>query len=732
MEEREIHLRDYLKVIDKRRYTVYTVFILVFTIVLIGTLSSTPVYMATTKVLIEKGPPADLMRNYYYIPYDPEFYETQYQLIKSRAVAEKVVEKLRLDTRGDKWLLGNDGGPSVFWIIEWFHDLAGVISKIAGGESEDGKEAEQNALSPDERKEQLAAMISEGINVTPLKNSRIVNINYTSPNPEFAALVANTVAQAYIDQVLEMKMSATRHTLKWMTRKAEEERRKLEKSERALQEYMRANDIVTMENRVAVIPQKLAELSSELVKAETRRKELEDLYLKIKSLRKDLKDAETIPAISDDPSLQSIRNQILKAEQKIMELSKKYGRKHPKMIKAVDDLNVLKRKRLEEIRRVISSIRNEYDLARSKEESLRSLLKRTKDEALNLNEKFIQYEVLKREVDSNKQLYDALVRKIKEASVTEQIKAVNVWIVEKARTPRAPFKPRKTLNILLGIIVGLFGGVGLAFFVEYLDNTIKSPEEVENRLDTPVLGVVSLWSNKDSSIETICLREPKSTLAEEYRAIRTGIILSSPDHPPRSLLVTSVGPEDGKTVTATNLAISLAQSEYSVMIVDSDLRKPRVHKVFSLHNGKGLSTYLAGASDMDIIQEGPLPNLHVITAGPVPPNPAELLSSQRMKDLIIRLMDKYDIMLLDSSPILSVADSLILGSMTEGTILVVRAGKTTYEEARRCLKSLQDLKADVKGMIINALDLKKRDYYYYRYHQYYYTDEGEETSTGSA
>ncbi len=726
MEEREIHLRDYLKVIDKRRYTVYTVFILVFIIVLIGTLSSTPIYKATTKVLIEKGPPADLMRNYYYIPYDPEFYETQYQLIKSRSVARKVVEKLKLGSRPNQWLAEKEGDSPITGIIGWFRDLAGVITKIAGGQSDDREKAEREEVSPEEREEQLASMISGGINVTPLKNSRIVNISFTSPNPEFASLVANTVAQAYIDQVLEMKMSATRHTLEWMTKKAEEERKKLEKSERALQEYMRANDIVTMENRVAVIPQKLTELSSELVKAETRRKELEDLYLKIKSLRKDLKDAETIPAISEDPSLQSIRDQILKAEQKIMELSKKYGRKHPKMIKAVDDLNVLRKKRLEEIRRVISSIRNEYDLARSKEESLRSLLKRTKDEALNLNEKFIQYEVLKREVDSNKQLYDALVRKIKEASVTEQIKAVNVWIVEKAETPKAPFKPRKMLNILLGIIVGLFGGVGLAFFVEYLDNTIKSPEDVENRLDIPVLGIVSLWSDKESSIETICLREPKSTLAEEYRAIRTGIILSSPDHPPRSLLVTSVGPEDGKTVTATNLAISLAQSEYSVIIVDADLRKPRVHKVFCLQNGKGLSTYLAGASDMDIIQEGPLSNLRVITAGPVPPNPAELLSSQRMKDLIMRLTDKYDIMILDSSPILSVADGLILGSLTEGTILVVRAAKTTYEEARRCLKSLQDLKADVKGMIINALDLKKRDYYYYRYHQYYYTDEDEE------
>ncbi|RMG04571.1 MAG: hypothetical protein D6726_03100, partial [Nitrospirae bacterium] len=544
MEEREIHLRDYLRVVNKRRYTVYTVFIIVFTVVLIGTLSSTPLYRATTKVLIEKGPPSDLMRNYYYMPYDPEFYETQYQLIKSRSVAKKVVEKLNLGERADKLLGGEKGGFSpVSAVLGWLSELKNLIVHLFSPDAENTAEIEREGNQEDKRIEALATMISAGIEVRPLKNSRIVSVSFVSPNPEFAALVANTVAQAYIDQVLEMKMSSTRHTLEWMTRKAEEERKKLEKSERALQEYMRKNDIVTMENRVAIIPEKLNELSSELVKAETRRKELEDLYKKVRGLKKDLSDAETIPAIAEDPTIQSLRDQILKAEQKIMELSKKYGRKHPKMIKAVDDLGVLKKKRKEEIRRVISSIRNQYELAKSKEDSLRKLLKNTKNEALNLNEKFIQYEVLKREADSNKQLYDALIKKIKEASLTEHIKSVNVWIVEKAEKPEFPFRPRKMLNILLGVIVGLFGGVGLAFFVEYLDNTIKSPEEVENRLGIPVLGVVSLFKEKGETIDLITLRDPKSGISEQYRTVRTGIILSSPDHLPKSLLVTSMGPE---------------------------------------------------------------------------------------------------------------------------------------------------------------------------------------------
>lgn len=433
-----------------------------------------------------------------------------------------------------------------------------------------------------------------------------------------------------------------------------------------------------------------------------------------------IKDAETIPAIASESTIQSLRNQILKAEQNIEELSKKYGKKHPALIRAKEDLNVLRQKRDQEIRRVIASIKNEYELARANEGSLRGMLSTTKEEALNLNEKFIQYGVLTREVETNRQLYDALIKRIKEQSVTEEIRTVNVWVVEKAERPGSPVKPKKSLNILLGMIVGLFGGVGLAFFFEYLDNTIKTPEEAETRLGVPVLGMIPLLEPKGENIEEIILKEPQSSFAESYKAVRTAILLSSAVKHPQNILITSMGPEEGKTVTSVNLAMTIARSGYSVLLIDSDLRKPRIHTIFGLNNLSGLSTYLAGASsDINIVFKRPLTNLSVIPSGPLPPNPSELLGSNRMNDLMKILNEKFDIVIWDSPPLMTVTDSLILSKFLDGTVVITRAGKTTYDIVRRGLKSLDDIKSHVLGVVINAIDIKKSDYYYYRYYNYY-------------
>lgn len=694
MEEREIHLRDYLKIIYKRKYTVYTFFIVVFVVVLIGTLSSKPIYKASTKVLIEKVEPYNLSMMYpYYMPYDPEFYETQYQLIKSKSVAEKVVKMLSLENTFERYFK-DSGNP------------------IAGDEEKSKAEI-------------LADIITSGIVVTPIKNSKIVNISFMSTNPEFAQIVANTVAKAYIEEILDMKMSASKYSLEWMTKKAEEEKAKLEKSEKALQEYMKSHDIVTLQDKVAIIPEKLSEFNAQLIKAETKRKELEAIYNKILNVSSNLKEAETIPVIASDPTIQSLRTRILEAERNIEELSKKYGKKHPIMIRAEEELKILQQKREEEIRRVIKSIKNEYEIARANEASLRRMLGDTKSEALDLNEKFIKYSVLTREVETNRQLYDALIKRIKEQSVTEEIQTVNVWVIEQAEKPQSPVKPRKTLNIILGLIVGLFGGIGMAFFIEYLDNTIKTPEDVETKVGIPVLGTIPLLEPKEESITETIIKEPQSIYAESYKTLRTAIMLSSSVKPPQNLLITSMGPDEGKTVTSVNLAITIARSGYSVLLIDSDLRKPRIHMIFGLNNLSGLSTFLAGATpNIKTVFKTPFTNLTIIPAGPVPPNPSELLGSNRMHDLIKILDQTFDIIIFDSPPLLTVADTLILSKILDGTIIVVKAGKTTYELVNRGLKILKgrretDTESKVLGVVVNAYDIKKGDTYYFKYYSYY-------------
>lgn len=709
MEEKEIHLRDYLKVVTKRRHTVATFFVIVFILVVVGTLSSRSLYMASTKILIDRNDSRSLTTAAY-TPYDPEFHETQYQLIKSTAVARKVVDLLGLDKTYDPDKI--KGYSLIGGALRWF----GGLFSFGGGSS---AEKEDPAMT---KADMMAKMISENIEVKPVKNSKIVEIRYYAPNPELARAIANSVTRAYIEQLLELNMSSTRYAIQWMTKKAEEEREKLDKSEKGLQEYVKDRNIVTMENKIAIVPQKLAELNSQLVQAETKKKQLEILYAKVKDLGGNLDEAETVSVVASDPSLQAIRQQILKAEQTIMELSQKYGKKHPAMTRALEDLNVLKAKREQEIRRIIDSIRNEYDMAKSNVATLNRFLGETKSEALNVNEKFMEYGSLNREVEANRQLYEALMKRIKEQSITEQGSTVNVLVVERAELPKSPAKPRKALNVFLGLIVGLFGGIGMAFFVEYLDNTVKTPEEVEARLGVPVYGMVSLL--KEGALEGIVMREPTSPVTENYKAMRTALLLSSADRPQRKILVTSMGPEEGKTTTSVNLAMAIAQSEYKVLLIDADLRKPRIHKVFGLNNGKGLSTYLAGASDMKVMQKGPLPNLDVIPSGPIPPNPSELLSSNRMNEMIAALGKDYDFVICDSPPLLSVADSLMLSKALDGTIIVTRAGATTYDMIKRGLKSLADLKAHVLGVVINGMDVKKGDKYHY--YNYYYSSAPEE------
>lgn len=731
MDVKEVHLRDYIRVIQKRMYPSVTFFSVVLVLVVLGTFSATPVYRATTKLFIEKVEPYSFLKEFRYITHDPEFYGTQYQLIKSKRVSMSVVKMLSPDKAFRAYFSDdNRMGSIVTSPVRWLGGFLGMALKVAGLKGDSPADFFSGDDSGDGSWENsIADSITRNIAVQPVRDTKIVSVSFMSENPEIARLVANTVAKAYIEATLEMKMSASQYTLHWMTKKIEEERTRLDKSERALQEYMQANDIVTLEDRLTIIPEKLSELSTNLTRAETKRKELETLYEKVKDLPKSLRGAGSLPVISSDPIFRSLREQILKEEKNITELSKKYGSKHPLMIRAKGDLDVLNRKKNEEIRRIIRSIKNEYELANSNENNIRNLLSDTKQEALNLSEKFIQYGVLKREVETNRQLYDSLLAKMKEQSITEELQSVNVWIVEEAETPEQPSKPRKALNILLGLVTGLFGGIGLAFFIEYLDNTVKTPEEVEARLGVPVLGTVSLLKKASktdniSGIEKIVIDEPKSNYAESYKALRTSIMLSSADSPPKSVLVTSAGPGEGKTTTAINLALAVAQLYGRVLLLDADLRKPFIHRIFGLSNQSGLSTFLAGDSSR-IIHKGPMPNLDIITSGPIPPNPSELLGAKRFEKLMSDLAEKYDLVVCDSPPALTVTDSLILSKQFDGTLIVVRAGKTAYEMVERGLKLLKgrrsgDMESNVMGILINAVDITK-GYYYYKYYNYYYS-----------
>jgi len=717
MEEREIHLRDYWRVIQKRRFTVLTFFILTLTLTVIGVFTSNlePTWQATTRLLIEKNDSSSsIIESQGYVRWDPQFLETQFQIIQSKPVAAKVVENLGLATRYASWFLAPEDEKVPAWreALSWMEEMLTVFST---SDVEGDKEVLEGKKQTDA--DIIADALIEELVIKPTKDSKIVNISYEFENPVIASMVVNAFTRAYMDELLEMRMEATGYTVEWMSKKAEEQRKRLETAEKALNAYMRRQDIVAIENNISIGPQRVNELSAKRTVEETRKEELRAISERLRSVTPE--EALVVPVVSDNKVIQDIRRDLAKAEQTILEHSKKYGRRHPMMIRNTNELALLQDKLTMEIERVIQSIQNNYEMARENVKNLKTQLLAAKSEAITLSEKYVQYKILKRDVETYRHLYNALIAKIKEQTLSEEVQTVSVWTVETAVPPINPVNTHRMRNLLLGVLLGLFGGVGLAFFVEYLDNTVKSVEEAEERFGLPVLSVISQMDAKEGRIEDVLQKAPLSGISESYKSLRASLMLTSRDTPPRRILFTSMAPAEGKTTTAVNLAIALANSGKKVLLIDGDMRKPNLGNFLGLSSKVGLSSFLSGNSDESVVIETEVENLHAALAGPVPPLPSELLSSERLKTFLDSMSESYDMVVIDSPPVMPVSDSLILSQLVDTTVIVVRAGKTSYDMLDRGLKAMEHVGADVKGLVINGAGKKNVGYYYYGYGAYY-------------
>ncbi len=727
--EKQIHLRDYLRVIDKRKSTVFTFFLLAFIATIIITFTATPLFMATTSVMIEKNTSDSITNTYRYTPYDPEFLETQHQLIKSAAVVEKVVASMDPEKLYDSFFDPSKKKVSyVSRLKNWVSDKFKFLKEMIGidkifSSSKDKTKHNIPAIYnvPLTKAQELENAIKLGISVTPVINTRIIQIGYLSDNPVIAMRVANSVAQAYIDELVDMQMEVSGYSIGWMKKKADIQRQKLEESEKDLHDYKKRHDIVTVEDRLTVLPERLSDLSKNLTQAETKLKERRAVYNQVKNVKKEA--LETIPVIIENASVDAINDKILIADQKISELSKKYGYKHPKMIAAHNELNTLKNNKYKILEAAVQAIKNEYLLAKSNERDLKELLEQTKFKAARLGEKSIQLGILQRKVDTNRFLYDALIKKIKEKGITERSQTVNVWVIEKAQLPKFPALPKKKRNIFLGFILGLLGGIGIAFFLEYLDNTVKTPEDVEEKFDIPVISTIDLFKEKDETIVQNVLSDTSSLISESFKGLRTSIFLSSADNPPKKILVTSMTPGEGKSSIAACLAASIAQTGKKVLLIDADMRRPVQNKHFEIENTSGLSSLLAGVTEeKDSIQFDILENLDLICSGPIPPNPSELLSSHKLSDLLTRFSSTYDMVIIDTPPLASVTDPVILSQNVDGVIIVTWSGKTTFDILGKGLKQMQEVNAPLTGLVLNRFSAKKTGYYY-NYGDYYYSSE---------
>ncbi len=738
--EETIDLRDYLRVLSKRRWIIFSTFMVMVLAVAVHTFTATPIFKAGSRIVIEKENP-NLVSIQEVMAVDStgtDYYQTQYKIIESRVVAREVIDRLDL-SKNEEFLPPPEDTLSAQikgWAaglvtnsVDWFQNLLNTGAAGPATMSDDIQSIETD--------HELVTNFLERVDISPIRNSRLVDVSIEAKSPAMAARMANELVRAYIDQNLETKLKAAKNAVQWLSDRISEERKKVEAAENALLRYKEKHQIITdfSSDAEQITAQKLATLNQQVVEVESKRVEAETRYQQALALDDTPDLLDSIPEVLSNDLVKEIKRMEVSLYNRMSELSKKYGKNHPQMIAINSELADLKKRKAGEARRVVNSLKNEFQLAVAKEESLKKALAQQKEESLALNKKAVQFGALSRQAESSRQLYELLIKRFKETSLTEEMKTGNIRIIDRAEVPIDPVKPKKKLNLLLAAVVGLFLGVGLAFLLEHLDNTIKLPEEVTDFLHVPYMGPVPAFAMNGNPEnvpkELITVHSPKSTASEAYRGLRTSILFSSADKKPQVIMITSAGPLEGKTITSANLAVTMARHFKPVLLIDSDMRRPRVHEVFKLSRKKGLSGILVGSNTpAEAITKTPVAGLDLLPVGPIPPNPSELIGSAVMQRFIGKLRKHYAMIIVDTPPVTAVTDAAAMSQFVDGTILVVRAGVTPRQVVKASLEQLQGVRATILGVALNGISTGKDSYYYSQYYYSYYGEDDQRRKRG--
>ncbi|HEY2460763.1 MAG TPA: polysaccharide biosynthesis tyrosine autokinase [Candidatus Acidoferrum sp.] len=710
----EPHLYDYLLILRKHQWLILTFMLAVVTIVSITTFRIQPVYVATTRIEIDRENanilPFQGTDSYDYMMDLENYIETQSKILTS--------ETLALQTIRSGALSGQPG----------FATDANPSPAIATG-----------SLANQRRPPELGGFLAS-LSVHRVPSSRLLDVSFESTSPELAAQIVNAHIANYIDQNFRSRFAATSQASSFLTDQLNELKIRVEKAEDARIAYERQNQIWQLDDRQNITSQGLTDINRELTDAQNDRVRKQSVYEFAKSGNID-----AIAQIRDNQVVSDLIRRRTDIYAQYNDALNQYGPNFPKVQRLQDTLKNLDQSIQKEKANALTRLENDYNEARQRETLLTQALDKQKAETNQMAEKMVQYNILKRDADANKALYDGLLTKLKEAGIASGLRSSNIRVVDPAMIPSIPARPAKGRNIALSFLVGLVGGVGLALLREYLDNTVKTPDDIETLSRLPSLAVVPSFSEsnsngngngagkliagssngRDQRVELVAQHLPKSQMAEAFRALRTSLLLSQAGHPPQVILVTSALPREGKTTAAANLAVTLAQLGDRTLLIDADLRKPGVGRLLNLTGGKyaGLSSYLAGVSPLDlvIVQHPAIPNLSAIPTGPLPPNPADLLSSHKLADAVAELRTKFKFIVIDSPPVMAATDAVIVSVQTDGVLLVVRSGETPKEAFTRTRDLLVSVKCRLLGVVLNAVDSKAPDYYYsYRYYPYSY------------
>lgn len=719
VEEKEINLREYFLVIIKRRWMILTIVLFVITVSLIRSLLQTPLYRTSVTMYINRI-------NYNIVPevvndstswmgYEA-FFQTEYRLLKSKTLARRVADRLNL-TPGD---------------------MMTPKERVNFRPPSDPK-----AL--DAQRGSVANALLGMVEVTPVKNTFLCEISFVTPDPKLAMILANAWADEYINFSLQSQYEYTQTAEDLITGQVKALQAEILEQEKLLQDYSLEKKVVKLDNDRSMSSHTLEDLNSALTTAVQDRIAREVHYRDVQGQNKD-----TFPEFERNASVLQMKSDLAGLERQYAEKSRLYKPDYPEMVRLktqIDQIHSRLSDAAGEIyQQALVSARSEYQEALNKETALKNQMEDSKKQSIDVNRKEFSYDRLKLELDNKRQLLDSLLKKQSETGVSVQVKekkATTIRIVDRAEQPGSPYTPNIRRNLSFAFMMGLIVGVGFAFVLEYLDSTLKNADDVERHIHLPFLGIVPRYvvdqdqenrsgskavvkqeheaQNASEATDLLTLYNPNSVASESFKTIRTSLLLSFPEAPPGTILVTSSRPGEGKTFVATNLAISLAQLDRKVVLVDADMRNPRVHRIWRMRNDTGLSRFLT--SDIapgEVTRPSKIKGLSLITSGTKTPRPAELLSSKRLDQLLELLRGQYDHVIVDSPPIMPVADSLILSARMQCVVFVIHGGVTPRDVVNMAKQKLAKSDAVMAGVVLNHIDLTDPYYYYSYYSNYTY------------
>lgn len=742
-------LGEYVRVLLKRKWIVLSCLAAIFSVVTLASLRMTKIYEAGGSIDIGKADatlPFQNSATFNLDYYDPSELDTEVKILQSDLLALQVIRELNLDRRPD---FGGGAAPTPSSL-----DLA------------------PDPLQIDPARASAALGAFKGnLRVSLSPNTRIIDIHYRSADPDMAQNVVNTLMSTYVENNFKARFESTMQASDWLQKQLVDMQMKVETSQEKLVRYQKEHEILGIDEKQNITTEKLDELNKELTSAESERMDKEAFYRLVESGDPDaitssaggIADAGS-GAQSTSALLENLRSKQADLKIQAADLNTQFGPSYPKLAQLNSQLKEVDVQIQNEMKKVVSKVRGEYMTALQRESMLREALEKQKQEANKLNESAIEYNLLKRDSDTYRALYEGLLQRLKEAGVSAGLRANNFKIVDTARRPTSPIEPNIPRNLGFGVVVGLATGILIAFLLEGLDNTIRTTEQAQMISGLASLGMIPLGSksaqegphakrlviaSSKEAVELVTQVRPQSQMAESYRALRTSLLLSNLGAPPKVIMVTSALPQEGKSTTSINCAVVLAQKGVQVLLIDADLRRPSIHKTLGMGPRSGLSNVLTGSTTLEqaITRSPLLPNLMVLTAGTPPPNPAELLASTNMRDVLNKLCEQYDHIVVDTPPTLSVTDAVVLSPRADAVVLVIRSGQTSKQALRRARNILAQVNAKVIGVLLNAVDLSSPDYYYYyeyqgKYARYYRegelssnedeVDEAEEASPSSS